>query len=209
MLNRVQRAVMPVLRKRIVVHRPELLPHDRPFIMAANHQSYLDPIAAWFAVAEHCNRQTFFITKHPLKKWFGRLGQSFGMMYINPADKPAVLLTAATHLAQGTCICIFPEGARNKVANGQILKAKTGTARLALTLGVPVVPAGIVSPSGRAVIEAVNNFFSSAAEYSVTIGKPLAFSQVDQSRLSYDLLTKTMRQVMRCVGELCHKEYPY
>lgn len=198
-----------ILRYRIKVIHPERLPQDTPFIIAANHQSYLDPMTSWLAVARYANRQTYFIAKHQLKPFFGRFGSWLGMMYINPQDKARILETARQHLAQGFCIGIFPEGMRNNYHSTELLKAKTGAARLALTCDVPVVPAGIIAPAGLTAVEAFKNFFRPSREYSITIGEPLRFKQVLLEKISHDDLEKTSREIMYAVGTLCNKKYSF
>lgn len=209
MLKKAFLPLLYLLRWRIKVHHSENLPQDGPFIIIANHQSYLDPIASWYAVAEYTHRQTYFIAKHQLKPFFGRFGQWLGMMYINPADKAGILDTARKHLLATHCIGIFPEGKRDLDSTSTtLLKAKTGAARLALTCNVPIVPAGIVAPVGATAFEATRNYLS-RKEYSITIGTPLRFKQIDPEKITHDDLEKVSREMMRRVAELCHKKYPH
>lgn len=200
--------IRAILRRRINVYHPERLPRGTSFIIVANHQSYLDPIASWYAVAQYAHRQTYFIAKHQLRPYFGWFGTWLGMMYINPADRASILATARQRLAESNCIGIFPEGKRNLEDPHILLKAKTGAARLALTCNVPVVPAGIVAPTGKSAFEATKNYLS-RKEYSITIGEPLRFAQIDPEKITHDDLERTSREMMRAVGALCHKTYPF
>ncbi|MDR3152068.1 MAG: 1-acyl-sn-glycerol-3-phosphate acyltransferase [Bifidobacteriaceae bacterium] len=57
---------------------------------------------------------------------------------------------AKEHLEQNEYIVIFPEGTTSKIKNGELLKFKTGAARLALSYpGVCVIPAACDFVKGR------------------------------------------------------------
>ena len=52
------------------------------------------------------------------------------------------LETAATVLRRGELFGLFPEGTRSR--DGRLHKGRTGAARLALEVGAPIYPVGIV-----------------------------------------------------------------
>jgi 1-acyl-sn-glycerol-3-phosphate acyltransferase len=208
MISHSQRVLIKMIRRRVKVIRPELLPRGA-FIIVGNHQSYLDPIPMWFAVAEHRDQQTFFLAKHQLRRYFGRLGSWLGMIYINPKDKASTLTTARKHLEQGHSIGIFPEGERNYASKINLLKGKTGAARLALTTNLPVVPTGVIAPPGYTMPQAIKSYFFTRVEYSITIGQPIKFEQPALENITHKQLEDTTRTIMKAVGQLSNKHYPY
>ncbi|MFH0952404.1 MAG: lysophospholipid acyltransferase family protein [Patescibacteria group bacterium] len=202
--------IATLVRWRIKIINPDNLPTGRPFIIVGNHQSFLDPIASWYAVAEMLDRRTYFIAKRFLKRVFGSLGDWLGMLYLGKqSDKASILRVAEKYFQRGNCIGIFPEGTRNRPDNKDLLKGKTGAARLALATGAPVVPTGIIAPPGWTARQAIYNYFFTRRTYSITIGQPLTFSKKKPEEITYSLLKETTRTIMKAVGELCNKNYPY
>jgi 1-acyl-sn-glycerol-3-phosphate acyltransferase len=110
---------------------------DPPFIIAANHLSFLDPplvAAAW-------GRRLRFIT---LSDLFGNYPvldftlESFEAIRVRRGTVPLTAIRQSlAHLAEGGVVCLFPEGRRaNKW--GQV-RPMPGAAWLAVKAGVPMV----------------------------------------------------------------------
>ena len=90
-MSRSKRWMLVILKLRIKLFSTENLPQDTPFIIVSNHQSYLDPMPTSYAVGSVCNRDTFYIAKASLKKYFGPIGGWLGMMYVDLNNKAEVL----------------------------------------------------------------------------------------------------------------------
>src|SRR6185295_18204009 len=111
--------------------------------------------------------------KYPTKQsvgqaftWLGGQGllQVLGMLPLDNAQPATVLDPAIKQLERGAVIGIFPEGTRNKPSinhhwETELLRGKTGAARLAIATGAPVIPAAIRAPRGVSVWLAVADFF--------------------------------------------------
>ncbi len=129
------RAVMlissPVIHRwaRLEVSGLEHVPARGPLLMAANHDSYWDPIAA--GVAALPRRQIRALAKSTLWK-IGILGRILDAMGQIPVRRGAAdtgaLERAIAELRAGACIGVFPEGTRSR---GRELRAKSGFGRLA------------------------------------------------------------------------------
>ena len=127
------------------------LPAAGACIVAANHQSYLDPLV----VGATCPRAVRFMMARkfwdmPLIGWGSRRFGSF------PVDDgrilPDALRQAVAVLRAGAVLGIFPEGGIS--ADGRLGPPCPGVGHLALRLGVPIVPAAISGtrrafPKGR------------------------------------------------------------
>ena len=122
---------------RVRVLGRENLPNP-PFILAANHRSYLDPPLLLGFVS--CDLR--FIAKSELFKspFIRPLLKIFSSIPVN-RGKPSheTFKRAIEELNKGYPIGIFPEGTRTR----KRLRAKTGVAFLAEKLNLPVVPVAI------------------------------------------------------------------
>jgi 1-acyl-sn-glycerol-3-phosphate acyltransferase len=117
------------------------IPASGPAIVAANHVSWLDPIA----VGSACTRPIrFLIARHvydtPTTRWFYR-----GMRTI-PVERgspdPRGLRSALRALARGEVVGIFPEGA-GLLSEPGAREAQAGALLLAAASGAPFVPVGL------------------------------------------------------------------
>jgi len=123
---------------RLEVRGKEYIPKKGGFILAANHISYLDPIAVGVA----CPRKLNFMARHDLfaNRWFSWLLSNVGAFAIkrDSADLSA-LKEAMQRLRCGEPLVLFPEGSRR--FNGTSVEPQPGIGFLAMKLNVPVIPA--------------------------------------------------------------------
>ena len=123
----------------------EHLPREGGYVLAANHQSNLDP---WpLGIPLYPDRQLRFMAKSemyvPPFKWILKAVGAFPVRR-GMGDEEAI--RKAGELAKaGEVVAIFPEGTRrNKgVTKKYKSRPRTGAARVALQAGVPLVPAAI------------------------------------------------------------------
>ncbi len=125
----------------------ENLPRSGPFIVAANHIAFVDPVGISMGVP----RKVIFVAK--TKYYAGRgvsgraLGwflSAIGQVPIDPESATSAnpaLETSRRILVGGGVVAIFPEGTRSP--DGRLYRGHTGVARLALPTGVPIVPVGV------------------------------------------------------------------
>jgi glycerol-3-phosphate dehydrogenase (NAD(P)+) len=119
----------------------EHLPAEGPYIIAANHRSFLDP----FVIATMARRPMYYVAKKELFKrpWQAWILNALGAF---PVDRGAgdeqSVETAKAILARGDVVLIFPEGTR--IRPGALGHAKRGVGRLALESGVPVIPVAVI-----------------------------------------------------------------
>lgn len=130
----------------------EHIPLAGGLIIAANHQTYIDPF--WLSIP--IKRPLRFLAWDAAFDWplVGKLIGLFGAwpLQIEGSD-PAAIRRTLQWLRGGGAIVIFPEGGRG-LADGSMLRFKGGAVRLALEAGVPILPVTIrgahrVWPAGR------------------------------------------------------------
>ena len=138
---------VPVVRL-VLRHRAtgtENVPSTGGFVLAANHWSNLDP---WpLAIPFFPERFFRFMAKAELF-WFplGRIITAGGAFKVRRGESDGEAIATAIQLVRdGYAVVMFPEGTRRRkgVRKRHEARWRTGAARIALTAGVPLVPAGI------------------------------------------------------------------
>jgi 1-acyl-sn-glycerol-3-phosphate acyltransferase len=119
----------------------ENVPTDGGLIIAANHQTYIDPF--WLSL--QIKRPTRYLAWSEAFRWpvVGRCLQWFGAwpLALEGSD-PAAIRSSLQWLRNGGAVVIFPEGTRSTSA-GSLDRFKAGAVRLALEAQVPILPVTI------------------------------------------------------------------
>lgn len=215
------RIARPLSQWRIRIRGAQYLPVSGAFMLAGNHNSYFDAPALAMAVFHVTGMQTMFPTKASVaQKFEQRAGRGalhvLGMLPLNDADKSSVLQPAIEHLRQGGVIGIFPEGMRNKPKvnpkwETEMLKGKTGAARLAITSKVPIIPVAIRAPKGFGLGATMRNAFLPWKFVRVTFSPPVVLTDIPANieQATKEDLERLTRQIMQPIGQLCGRTYPY
>jgi 1-acyl-sn-glycerol-3-phosphate acyltransferase len=121
------------------------VPRSGPLVIAANHRSMLDIPVMVVATP----RRVFFMGKRELfgDAFRARLWNELGGFPVRReiADIRSMDMALAL-LERGEALVLYPEGTRSRTA--KMLPFLEGAAWLALRVGVPVVPAGVIG-TGR------------------------------------------------------------
>jgi 1-acyl-sn-glycerol-3-phosphate acyltransferase len=120
----------------------ERIPAQGPALIACNHASYLDPIANAYAVVK-AGRRPRFLAKDDLFEIpiVGRALAGAGQIPVSRGSGDRTpLATAERALASGEIVLVYPEGTVTTRPDGLPMAGRTGTVRLALTLGIPITP---------------------------------------------------------------------
>jgi len=147
------------------------------FVLASNHQSHLDQVAAGYV----CIPRRF----HFIGQTDQYTGLTKVLLYIiyflagvirinrkNKNSKAKMMKEAIDSVKKGDCLIIYPEGTRTRT--GQIGKAKHGVAKIFLETGKPILPVGIkgtfelLPPGGKLKIKRI---------IEINVGKPLYFNK--------------------------------
>jgi 1-acyl-sn-glycerol-3-phosphate acyltransferase len=203
---RVRAVAAPVARRlwRINLEGFERLPHEGPAILCPNHISFLDSAFLMLSVP----RTISFVGKAEyMDSWKTKyLFPAMGMIPIDRSggDKSAAALElAAKVLRRGELFGIFPEGTRSR--DGVLHKGRTGAARLALEIGCPIFPVGIVGTDAIQPPDA--KFPKLGRECSIRIGRPVRPDRYRSRRDDHLVYRQMIDEVMFEIRSLTGQQY--
>lgn len=148
----------------------ENVPVEGPFIIVANHISWLDPPM----LGAMLPRPIRFMAKeelfrNPIVGWVVSHYQAFPVR--RGENDRAALRAAMEILRDGGVLGMFPEGTRSR--NGKLQAGRPGAALLALRSGAPVLPIGITGTQD--VFRFPNVFLR--PKFKVVIGRPFQLTR--------------------------------
>lgn len=119
----------------------EHIPPTGGVIIAANHQTYIDPF--WISVP--MKRPVRYLAWDaafgwPLVGWFMRMLGAWPLQLEGSDPKP--IRQSLQWVREGGAVVIFPEGGRGN-PDGSMRKFKPGAVRMAMEAGVPILPVTI------------------------------------------------------------------
>lgn len=128
---------------------------EGPFILAPNHQSFLDGLLVSIFIKNRIMKKTYFYAKaeHVRKKWVKFLARTNNVIVLDlNSNLKESIQSLASALKRGRNVIIFPEGTRTN--DGSLGKFKETFAILGRELNVPIVPVAIAGafealPAGR------------------------------------------------------------
>ena len=182
----------------------ERLPAEGPAILCPNHVSFLD---SGFLML-HVGRNISFVGKAEyMDSWKTKfLFPAMGMIPIDRSggEKSTAALDAAEAvLRRGELFGIFPEGTRSR--DGYLYKGHTGAARLAMKVGCPIYPVGVIGT--REIQPPDAKLPKVRKKATIKIGRPI---KVDRYRNKIDdhlVLRQITDELMFEIRELTGQEY--
>ncbi len=200
--------IMPTVKLWVKeVNGLENVPAKGPFIIAANHESYMDHLIVASTLISHLDRKIHFLAK---KEHFDNIFKKAWHNYAGaiPLDRQAggkeALKWAVQALKKGKIIAIHPEGTRSLTGNLQ--KGKTGVVRLALAAKVPVLPVGLI---GTFEILPKGKYIPKLRRATMNIGKPIYFDKYYNKRTTKKILREITTSMMKEIAKLCKQEYNF
>jgi len=186
----------------------EHIPARGPALLVCNHVSYLDPV--YTAVFVHrARRVPRFLAKASLWKIpvFGRVLEGSRQIPVSrgSAEAGASLEAARTSFADDGIVVIYPEGTITRDEAGWPMAARSGAARIALDVDVPVIP--VVHWGTKSVYDHYRRRFRPSWRTTITVkaGPPIPLDDL-RARLAdrgpRPLLRETTDRMMTAVREL-------
>jgi 1-acyl-sn-glycerol-3-phosphate acyltransferase len=186
------------------VHWHEPLPGG-PKLFIANHPSASDPFLIHLLSDRHlalllsANAFAF-----PLLGFFVRRA---GQIPVRPGNGEQILVQAKKLLETGCSVAIFPEGTFSPRAGGY-QEPRSGAARLALSVDVPVVPVGIYLPreklvkvSSKVKGKETVGYWYLRGPYGVTVGEPVRFKGDPEDKGHIQAATKSMMRRIHSLAQ--------
>jgi 1-acyl-sn-glycerol-3-phosphate acyltransferase len=168
---------------------------EGPAIMAANHQSYLDPPL----VGITCRNELHFLARKTLfeKKLLGPLISRVNALPVDLSRGDLTAFRAVVRLLkEGHRTVIFPEGTRS--LNGEIQQARPGIGMIIAKTLAPVVPVRIFGsfeawPKGGKI---------RPRPITVVVGKPLHFQKEDFVSNNREAYQKASERVLATIAAI-------
>ena len=185
----------------------ENVPKDRNFIVAANHDSYMDHFIIGITLIKYLNKKIHFLAKKELfDTWIKKKFHEWAAAI--PIDRQAggggALRVAIKALKQGKIIVIHPEGTRSY--DGKLQRAKTGVARLALAAEVPVLPIGLI---GTFEILPKWKKIPKLRKAQINIGKLMYFNDYYGMENNKKTIRLVTTRIMKEIAKLTREEYNF
>jgi 1-acyl-sn-glycerol-3-phosphate acyltransferase len=168
---------------------------EGPAIMAANHQSYLDPPL----VGITCRNELYFLARKTLfeKKLLGPLISRVNALPVDLSRGDLTAFRAVMKLLkEGHRTVIFPEGTRS--LNGEIQQARPGIGMIIAKTLAPVVPVRIFGsfdawPKGGKI---------RPRPITVVVGKPIHFQKEDFVSNNREAYQRASERVLAAIAAI-------
>lgn len=191
--------VLFILGGRLNIQGVESINRTKPYIIMANHLSYLDIPTLFASVPLNIH----FIAKKELKKvpFLGWYMMATGMIFIDRKNTKAAkesLKAAGSLIRKGKTVLIFPEGTTS--LTGELIPFKKGGFHLALEAGVDILP---VSIKGTNKVWPENNAIKfKRGTIDVNIGSPLSVKEYTTDKESVKQLTAAVFEEIKRLQSL-------
>ena len=151
--------------------------NDRSYIIVANHLSVLDVLPAAIAT----DRPVHFLAKKELfekgiGKWFANKCECIPVS--RDGTDVCAVMQAMKYLKEGSFVCIFPEGTRNKTGE-MFLPFKSGAAALSIKTKTPIIP--VVQVKKIKAFRKMHVYYGEPFELTEFYGKKLTQEDVEKA----------------------------
>jgi 1-acyl-sn-glycerol-3-phosphate acyltransferase len=179
-----------------IVHQGRMINHG-PVILAANHQSFLDPPL----VGSVSGRAVYFLARKSLMDgWF--FGWILPKLNVIPVDSETgrdrtALKALIRILRAGQGTVVFPEGQRTP--DGQLQAAQPGLGLVIAKTLAPVVPVRVF---GAYDAWPIHRKWPRPGRVTVVVGEPIHFAQEDVESGGKEVYQRLSQRVMDAIAAL-------
>jgi len=205
----VRTAAEPTLRRLFEMHPEGLehIPRTGAAILAPNHLSFVDPICVALTVP----RRITFIGKAEytdswITRWFMEIGGVIPVRREDSAKAAGSLERGAEILRNGELLGIFPEGTRSP--DRRLYKGKTGAARMAMQVGCPVIPVGLI---GTEKVLPKDAKIPKLTRVQVKFGRPMVvpYEAHEDAHILRTFTDDLMHRIAELTGQTYRHRYSY
>ena len=187
-------------------HNKAKMPTTGPIIITPNHFTNIDPIiigvASW-----HMGRMPRFMAKAsilriPVIGWVLRKSGQIPVERGGSTRSSTALKEAKELVSKGRAVIVYPEGSLTRDPDMWPMRGKSGAVRLALELGIPIIP---VAHWGTQQVMARYskkiNFFPRHT-IDIAVGDPVDLSEFENNALDNKTLNAATEKVMAAITGL-------
>ena len=176
---------------RIKTSGHENLEKNTSYVFIANHQGAFDI----FLVYGFLNKNMKWVQKASLRKlpFVGKASEIVGHVFVDNtsiASRRDTIIKAKKEIVGGISMMMFPEGARSN--DGKLLPFRRGAYRVAMDMGLPIVPITINGPFD---VLKVNSMTLKPGKLELIIHKPIPTENLEQ---------KDLRNLMEQTKQIIH-----
>ena len=179
-----------------VVHRERMINHG-PVILAANHQSFLDPPLA----GSVSDRAVYFLARRTLLDgpFFGWLLPKLNVIPVDSeGGKDRTALKALIRILKaGEGTLVFPEGQRTE--DGRLQPALPGLGLVIAKTMAPVVPMRIF---GAYAAWPIHQKWPRPGQVTIVVGEPIYFTERDLESRDKELYQRLSQRVIDAIAAL-------
>jgi long-chain acyl-CoA synthetase len=196
------------------VEGAENIPPAGPFILAANHQSYIDPAVLMGTLPWRVFKDIFYVGTSEIfgdgpraNRFMRAVGRSLKLIPVDPdANLVPAMRAGGFGLKRGKVLVLYPEGERS--IDGVPKAFKKGAAILSAHLNVPILP---VAMDGFYEAWPRGKKFQRFAPARIRFGKAIDPAQFAGSpEQKYDRINSELKQRVMSMWEELHDElYPH
>ncbi len=184
---------------RLEVKGRENIPKRGGVILAAHHESFLDPVVASISSP----RQVYFLAREELfeiKFFSGFIRRLNAMPISRERMQVSIVKKSLEILRKGGVLLLFPEGTRSPV--GTIAEGKRGVGLIASHANAPVIPV-FIKGSGQALPR--NRKWITSHKVWVTFGKPL-YPEISRDKTKKEYYQQFSDRVMEEIRKLANSQ---
>lgn len=188
--------IRDVLGVEVRAHGFDEIDWSAPYIIMANHQSYLDVVALYSAFPKTfgivAKKQLFAIP------FFSGVMRALGCVEVDRdkrAEAMSAMKAAGEQVRSGTSIAVFPEGTRSR--GDRVAPLKKGPFYLAQAAGVPALPVGI---RGTHALMPRENTKILSGVVEVYAGKPIPCPTSSSGKARAQFIATVRAEIARLAG---------
>lgn len=181
------------------------IPSKGPYIITANHESYLDPFFIASVIIPLTNKKIHFLAVKGRfwDIWGDRIAHDYAGGVCLDYGKEKAFNELLGLLRKREIVGIFTSP---KSLDGKLKKGKTGVIELALKARVPILPIGLV---GAFEIAPRNKLAPNFRRAKINIGRLIYLDEYYNKKINYGLLRKLTDDLMHVISDLTGKPYNY
>lgn len=186
-------------------HGQEHVPAEGGFVIAANHNTHVDPVAVGHYFWD-VGRPGYYLAKASLfgVPVLGTVLRAAHQIPVHRGSRDASLAfrDAVAAVNEGRPVIVYPEGTITRDPDLWPMAGKTGAARIALTTGRPVIPVAQWGAHELLPPYAKRPQIFPRKTMHITAGPPVDLSDFEGRELSVEVLRAATERIMDAITDL-------